>query len=329
MPQVLDIKESQIKSGDSPVTEATEGGNATKKQRMNKAAAGGNKRVSFGIQQTATYEKGTEFRTTPSPEGDAATAAPRPAPSPLVASADADQASAPETSELQNKRLSFSDAGAVRGLLDLVHEDEQDELEQSGQTMEFTGNVPLMNGIAACSNDDDEEDEVPSFTGDATCSMELTSVMPSISSAFPPPSAAPIFPDANNGTQHFTEMTGFTLPPADDTTANLDMKLALSLKDRQSLYADDTGTHDLTGLLVAATSDSVNSSTYTDVSAHVTHSQPAVEAPTPTGTEGFTSRLRRAGSFTHNDSRFLLYLSPSLPPSLPTSESQFVFFTTF
>ena len=72
---MLDIKESQVKSGDSPVTEIADGGNATKKQRMSKAAAGGNKRVSFGIQQTATYEKGTEFRTTPSPEGDAAAAA--------------------------------------------------------------------------------------------------------------------------------------------------------------------------------------------------------------------------------------------------------------
>ena len=302
---MLDIKESQIKSGDSPVTEVTEGGNATKKQRVNKAAAGGNKRVSFGIQQTATYEKGTEFRTTPSPEGDASAAVPRPAPSPLVSSADGPQACAPETNEFQNKRLSFSDAGAARGLLDLVHEDEQEELEQSGQTMEFTGNVPLLHGIAACSNCEDEEEEVPSFTGDATCSMEFTAVMPATSSAFLPPSSAPIFPEANSGTQHFTEMTGFSLPAADDTTANLDMKLALSLKDRQSLYADDTGTHDLTGLLVAATSDSVNSSTYTDVSAHVSHSQPAADAPTPTGTDGFTSRLRRAGSLTHNDSRCL------------------------
>ena len=298
---MLDIKESQVKSGDSPVTEVTEGGNATKKQRLSKAAAGGNKRVSFGIQQTATYEKGTEFRTTPSPEGDVAAAAPRPAPSPVIASADDVQVSATESSEFQNKRLSFSDAGAARGLLDLVHEDEQEELEQSGHTMEFTGNVPLMQGVDP-SNGDDEED-VPSFTGDATCTMELTAVMPSASSAFPLPSSAPIFPEANNGTQHFTELTGFSLPPADDTTANLDMKLALSLKDRQSLYADDTGTHDLTGLLIAATGDSVNSSAYTDISAHVSLSQPAADAPTPTGTDGFTSRLRRAGSLSHNDSR--------------------------
>lgn len=308
---MLDIKESQVKSGDSPVTEVTEGGNATKKQRTSKAAVGGNKRVSFGIQQTATYEKGTEFRTTPSPDGDAATAIPRPAPSPLVASADDAQASATETSEFQNKRLSFSDAGAARGLLDLVHEDEQDELEQSGQTMEFTGNVPLMQSIGGASNADDDDEEVPSFTGDATCTMELTAVMPSVSSAFPLPSSAPIFPEANNGTQNFTEMTGFCLPPADDTTANLDMKLALSLKDRQSLYADDTGTHDLTGLLIAATGDSVNSSVYTDVSAHACPSQPPADAPTPTGTDGFTSRLRRAGSLSHYDSR-----CTSHPPSL-------------
>jgi hypothetical protein len=184
--------------------------------------------------------------------------------------------------------------------------------------MEFTGNVPLMHHITAPSNCDDEEEDVPSFTGDATCTMELTAVMPSTTSAFPPPSANPIFPEA---TQHFTEMTGFSLPAADDTTANLDMKLALSLKDRQSLYADDTGTHDLTGLLVAATGgDSVNSSTYTDASAHISHSQSAVDAPTPTGTDGFTSRLRRAGSLTHNDSRCVRTLQSSLQKLLFCSQ---------
>jgi hypothetical protein len=252
--------------------------------------------VSFGIQQTATYEKGTEFRTTPSPDGDACTAPLRVAGSPVLATADAVH---PDSSELQNRRLSFSDASAGRGLLDLVHEDEQDEFEQSGQTMEFTGSVPLVHSIAASSAVDDEEEDVPSFTGDATCSMELTSVMASSAAVFPPQTAAPIFPDA--GSQSFTEMTGFSLPAADDTTANLDMKLALSLKDRQSLYADDTGTHDLTGLLAAATGDSVNSSTYTDVSASIVQPRPSADAPTPTGTDGFTSRLRRVGSLT--DSR--------------------------
>jgi len=66
------------------------------------------------------YEKGTEFRTTPSPDGDASAAAPRPAPSPLLPSSEP-TAAACEASDFQNKRLSFSDASAPRGLLDLVH----------------------------------------------------------------------------------------------------------------------------------------------------------------------------------------------------------------
>ena len=75
--------------------------------------AGGNKRVSFGIQQTATYEKGTEFRTTPSPE-DTSTPVARSAASPAVASADDAVPSGSETAELQNKRLSFSDAATAQ-----------------------------------------------------------------------------------------------------------------------------------------------------------------------------------------------------------------------
>ena len=75
----------------------------------------------------------------------------------------------------------------------------QDEIDAIGHTMDFTGDVQASHVLYG-GDDAQEYDDVPSFTGDATCTMELTAELPSAAAAaaFPLPAAAAIFPDANN-----------------------------------------------------------------------------------------------------------------------------------
>ena len=122
----------------------------------------------------------------------ASAAVPHPAPSPLIASTSptaATVAAATDPSEL--------------------HEDEQYEIDASGNTMDFTGAVQDGRDDAHYCED------VPYFMRDATCTMQLTAVLPSAAAAaaFTLPAAAAIFPDANNtGTPHPTPHTPHPTP---------------------------------------------------------------------------------------------------------------------